>query len=59
MIDLHRSASNYNYPVFKSNCNQQKLNCVKTIHISKVGIVLSNSMLPAVISCNISAPEVK
>ena len=23
------------YPVFKSNCNQQKLYCVKTVHIQK------------------------
>ena len=47
------------YPVFKSNRNQQRLYCVKTIHISKFRFVLSNSILPAVISCKISAPEVK
>ena len=48
-----------NYPVFKINCNQQKMYCAKTIHICSFGFVLSSSKLPAVFSCKISAPIVK
>ena len=43
------------YPVFKSNCYQQKMYCVKTIHISKFGFFLSESIFTAVFSCKISA----
>ena len=42
------------YPVFKSNCNQQKLYCVKTISITKFGFFLSESISTAVSSCKIS-----
>ena len=47
------------YPVFNINCNQQKMYCAKTIYILKFGFVLSISILPAVISCKISATESK
>ena len=43
------------YPVFKSNCYQQKMYCVKTIHMSKFGFFLSESIFTAVFSCKISA----
>ena len=43
------------YPVFKSNCYQQKMYCVKTIHIPKFGFFLSESIFTAVFSCKISA----
>ena len=47
------------YPVFKSNCNQQKMYCVKTIHITHFGFSLSFSILLTVFSCKISALQVK
>ena len=56
-----RAPSTFNptYPVFKSNCNQQKLCCVKTIHNSNFEFVLSNNILTMDFSCKISALPVK
>ena len=47
------------YPVFKSNCNQQKMYCVKTIHTLNFGFALSDSILLTVFSCKISVLWVK
>ena len=43
------------YPVFRSNCNQQKFYCIKTIHTTNFGFALPNSIWLTVFSCKISA----
>ena len=52
---LHKLSIKIFYPVFRSNCNQQKMYCARTTHTTHFEFALSDSILLTVFSCKISA----